>query len=110
MFDVTKYFRKICNTVFNSGLVTLKARTSQFTQGVHYHFYRKKELSYVFRCQVWGDHWEYTRETREGWTLLTVEAEANGELRSTYERDPSLGWFIGLVMSEQEICVLPCLL
>ncbi len=25
-----KYFRNICNTVFNSGLVGLKARTSQF--------------------------------------------------------------------------------
>jgi hypothetical protein len=27
-----------------------------------------------------------TREAREGWPLLTVETEANGDLWSTYER------------------------
>jgi hypothetical protein len=30
-----------------------------------------------------------TRETREGWPLLTVESEANGDSKSTSERDPS---------------------
>ncbi len=30
------------------------------------------------------------RETREGWPKLTVETEANGDSRSTYERGPSL--------------------
>ncbi len=29
------------------------------------------------------------KETREGWPLLTVETEANGDLKSTYERGPS---------------------
>ncbi len=37
-----------------------------------------------------------SRETREGWPLLTVETEANGDSTSTYERGPflvgSLGW------------------
>ncbi len=36
------------------------------------------------------------RDTREGWPLLTVETEANGDSTSTYERGPflvgSLGW------------------
>jgi hypothetical protein len=36
------------------------------------------------------------RETREGWPLLTVETEANGDLSSTNERGPSLVWFFGL--------------
>ncbi len=31
-----------------------------------------------------------TRETREGWSLLTVETEANGDSSSTFERSPSL--------------------
>ncbi len=31
-----------------------------------------------------------TRKTIEGWPLLTVETEANGDSRSAYERDPSL--------------------
>jgi hypothetical protein len=30
-----------------------------------------------------------TRETREGWALLTVETEANGDSKSTNERGPS---------------------
>jgi hypothetical protein len=30
------------------------------------------------------------RETREGWPLLTVETERNGDSRSTNERSPSL--------------------
>jgi hypothetical protein len=33
---------------------------------------------------------EGTRETREGWPLLTVETELNGDSKSTKERGPSL--------------------
>ena len=35
-----------------------------------------------------GDTVAGTRETREGWLLLTVETEVNGELKSTDERGP----------------------
>ncbi len=40
----------------------------------------------------WGQGIEtvYSRETREGWTLLTVEIEVNGDSKSTNERGPSL--------------------
>ncbi len=31
-----------------------------------------------------------TRETREGWPLLTVEAQVNGDSMGTNERGPSL--------------------
>jgi hypothetical protein len=37
-----------------------------------------------------------TRETREGWTLLSVETEPNRDSRSTYERSPSV---VGLLVS-----------
>ncbi len=40
------------------------------------------------------------RESREGWPLLTVETEVNGESKSTNERGPSL---VGLVVPMQEI-------
>jgi hypothetical protein len=51
------------------------------------------------------------REIREGWPLLTVDTEAIGVSRSTYERGPSLvGSFVGLVVLLQEIFVLPWLL
>ncbi len=43
-------------------------------------------------------HWEMdvdTRETREGWPLLTVETEANGDSWSIYERGPSLVGSLG---------------
>jgi len=36
------------------------------------------------------------RETREGWPLLTVGTEVNGDLKSTNERDPSLVGSLGL--------------
>ncbi len=36
-----------------------------------------------------------TRETREGWPLLSVETEAHGESRSTHERGPSLVGSLG---------------
>jgi hypothetical protein len=47
-----------------------------------------------------------TRETREGWPLLTVGTEVNGDSKSIhilYEQDPSFGWFTGLVVLVQEI-------
>ncbi len=37
-----------------------------------------------------------TRETREGWPLLTVETEVNGDLKRTIDRGPSL---VGLLDS-----------
>jgi hypothetical protein len=37
-----------------------------------------------------------TRETREGWPLLTVETEVNGDLKSANERGPSLVGSLGL--------------
>ncbi len=50
------------------------------------------------------------RETREGWPLLTVETEVNEDSKSTNEREGSfLGWFIGLIVPEQDIFVLPWL-
>jgi hypothetical protein len=46
------------------------------------------------------------RKTREAWPLLTVETEANGDSRRTYERGPN----DGLVVSVKDIFVLPWLL
>ncbi len=40
--------------------------------------------------------WIQTRETREGWPLLTVETEVNGDSKSTNQKEPSL---IGLGLS-----------
>ncbi len=36
------------------------------------------------------------RETREGWPLLTVEIEVNGDSKSTKERGPALVGAVGL--------------
>ncbi len=36
------------------------------------------------------------RETREGWPLLTVETEKNGDSKSTNERGPSMVVSLGL--------------
>jgi hypothetical protein len=49
------------------------------------------------------------RETREGWPLLTVETEVNGEW-GFKEFKSFLGWFVGLVVPVQEMFVLPWLL
>jgi hypothetical protein len=38
------------------------------------------------------------RENREGWRPLTVETEANGDSRSTYERGTSLVLFVRLIV------------
>jgi hypothetical protein len=51
-----------------------------------------------------------TRETREGWSLLTVESEVNGNSKSTNERVPSLVGSLGLVLPVQQSFVLPWLL
>jgi hypothetical protein len=51
-----------------------------------------------------------TRETRDGWPLVSVETEANGDLKS--ERGPSLARSMGssCLYIVQEIFVLPWLL
>jgi hypothetical protein len=38
-----------------------------------------------------------TRETREGWPLLTGEIDENRDSKSTNERGSFVGWFVGLV-------------
>ncbi len=43
------------------------------------------------------------RETREGWPLLTIETEANGDSKRTNEKGSFLGWFVELVVPVQEI-------
>ncbi len=50
------------------------------------------------------------RETGEGWLLLTVETEVNGDSKSTNERGPFLVISFGLAVMVQEIFVLPWLL
>jgi hypothetical protein len=44
---------------------------------------------------------------REGWPLLTVETEVNGDSESTNARGPFLVGLLGLVVPVQEIFVLP---
>jgi hypothetical protein len=46
----------------------------------------------------------YSRETREGWPLLTVETEVSGDSKSTNESGPSLTGSLGLWCLVQEIC------
>jgi hypothetical protein len=41
------------------------------------------------------------KRTGEGWPLLTVETEVNGDSKNRIERGPSftfVGWFVGLVV------------
>jgi hypothetical protein len=42
--------------------------------------------------------------------MLTVETEMNGDSKSTNERGPFWGWFVGLVVLVQEIFYLSWLL
>ncbi len=42
------------------------------------------------------------REIREGWLLLTVETEVNGDTKSANERGPSLVGFGGFVVPVKE--------
>ena len=53
--------------------------------------------------------WHHQRDQRgvHAWPLLTVETEVNEVSKRTNERGPFLGWFVGLVVSVQEIFVLP---
>ncbi len=51
-----------------------------------------------------------TRETKEGWPLLTVETQVNGDSKSTNTKEFFRGWFVGLVMPVQETFILPWLL
>jgi hypothetical protein len=44
------------------------------------------------------------RATREGWPLLTIEAEVNGDSGSTYERDPSLIGFWACSAGTGDLC------
>jgi hypothetical protein len=46
---------------------------------------------------------QVTRDTREGWPLLTVEIEANGDSKSTNDRGPSLVGSLDLLCPVQEI-------
>jgi hypothetical protein len=48
-------------------------------------------------------------ETREGWPLLTVETEANGDLWSTNERGPSLVGSMGSSCGHKSFFILPWL-
>ncbi len=50
-----------------------------------------------------------TRETREGWPLLTVET-VEGVLKDYKCKWPYLGWIVGLVLPVQETFILHWLL
>ncbi len=52
---------------------------------------------------------ERIRETREGWPLLTVKTEVNGDSRSTYEMPWLIGWLVGFVMPVRTIALRPAL-
>jgi hypothetical protein len=61
----------------------------------------------------WGRGWlkEKNRETRDGWPLLTVEFGASAGTYGVKKLKWSfLGWFIGLVVTVQEIFILPWML
>jgi hypothetical protein len=45
-----------------------------------------------------------TRDNREGWPLLTVETEVNGDSKSTNERGPSLVCSLGCYAGTREFC------
>ncbi len=49
--------------------------------------FKRKPATWVH--QSWSSY-DVIRETREGWTLLTVETKVNGDSKSTNERGPSL--------------------
>ncbi len=51
----------------------------------------------------------FPRETREGWTLLTVETEMNGDSKVTNERGPSLEGSLGTSFRYKRLlCCLGC--
>jgi hypothetical protein len=47
--------------------------------------------------------------TKEGWLLLTIEIEANGDFLSKW-KGSFLYWFVGLVVLVLELFTLPWLL
>ncbi len=56
------------------------------------------------RLLLFNPLWVTARETREGWLLLSVETEANGDSSSTYERGPSLAVSLGLSCRYKRFC------
>ncbi len=69
---------------------------------------KKGPLSYVLHESPFAT--VSTRETSEGWPLLTVETKAIGDLYSRIQLKGSFpGWFVGLAVLEQEIFILPWL-
>ncbi len=52
----------------------------------------------------------YQRDYREGWSLLTVETEVNGDSKSTIERGPSLVGSLGSSCRYKRLFILPWLL
>jgi hypothetical protein len=50
-----------------------------------------------------------TRETREGWALLTVETGTNGDSKSTYNRNGVLLWFVRWACHKHKKRSLSCL-
>ncbi len=65
------------------------------------------------RYKIFFSHYFYSfasiREIREGWLLLTVETEVNGDTKSSNERGPSLAGFGGFVVPVKETSILPWL-
>jgi hypothetical protein len=49
-------------------------------------------------------------EDREGWPLLSVETEVNGDSKSTNERGPSLVGLLGFSCRYKRFFILPWLL
>ncbi len=50
-----------------------------------------------------------TRETREGWPLMTVETEANGDSWKYIWKRSFFGWFVGFFVPVQYCRFLSCL-
>ncbi len=66
-----------------------------------YHRRQSKYLKiYLFDC-LWSVQ---PRETREGWLLLTVETEANGDSTCTNERGPP--WLVRWALKKRLSCLV----
>ncbi len=48
--------------------------------------------------------WRWTRETSEGWPLLTFETEVNGDSKSANEKGPALVGSLGLSCCTRDFC------
>ena len=58
-----------------------------------------KQIAFFIFCNLHRQAWDENasfRETREGWSLLTIETEVNGDSMSTNDRGPSLVGALGL--------------